>query len=166
MDSAEFYINLAKRKLEICDKYAEEAPDIYRRLIAGESTFSIRRPNETGGCDQCFWAVMEAIYDKKRAEPDSDIDRILYRALTDVFETTVSPIYLRNCIDCLLYQMNSEKQKVSPFEIETAPLLEALKANIARNYDRYCSLEILENLQNYDHRIAGMCGFHILEDRG
>lgn len=58
--------------------------------------------------------------------------------------------------------MNSEKQKTSPFNLDLQTLLEELKNNIKRNYERYKSFEIIEDLENYDQRIEKNCGRHIL----
>ena len=159
---AQFYIKLAEKKLEICGKYEQENPDIYRRLIIGESTFAIRRPTSDGKFKQCSWAIMEAIYNKKRKFPNSNIDQILYKILLTEFKIETSPIFLKNCIDCLLYQMNSEKQRTSPFNLDLQTLLEELKNNIQRNYERYKNFEITEDLENYDQRIEKNCGRHIL----
>ena len=157
-----FYIKLAERKLEICGKYEQENPDIYRRLIIGESTFAIRRPTSGGKFEQCSWAVMEAIYNTKMKCPISNIDQILYEVLLTEFQNEISPLFLKNCIDCLLYQMNSEKQRTSPFHLDIQTLLDELKNNIQRNYERYKVFEIIEDLENYDQRIAKNCGRHIL----
>lgn len=159
---AQFYIELAEKKLGICEKYEQENPDIYRRLIIGDSTFSIRRPTSDGNFEQCSWAIMEALYNKKRNFPNSNIDQILYKALLTEFKNEISPLFLKNCIDCLLYQMNSEKQRTSPFNLDLQTLLEELKNNIQRNYERYKGFEIIEDLENYDQRIEKNCGRHIL----
>lgn len=159
---AQLYIKLAEKKLEICGKYEQEEHDIYRRLIIGESTFAIRKPTLNGKFEQCSWAVMEAIYNKKRKFPNSNIDQILYQVLLTEFKNEISPIFLENCIDCLLYQMNSEKQGTSPFNLDIQILLEELKNNIQRNYERYKSFEITEDLENYEQRIVKNCGRHIL----
>jgi hypothetical protein len=58
--------------------------------------------------------------------------------------------------------MNSEKQRTSPFNLDLQTLLEELKNNIQRNYERYKSFEITEDLENYDQRIEKNYGRHIL----
>ena len=104
---ARVYIEIAEKKLRICDKYAVEEPRMYRKMIAGESTFSVRRQDERGSYEQCSWAVMEALYNRKQSEPDMDIGEIFQQALLDEFAETISPVRLKNCVDCLLYQLNS-----------------------------------------------------------
>ena len=161
---AKMYIELAEKKLKICDKYAAEEPHIYRKLIVGKSTFSIRRLDESGKYVQCHWAVMEALYNKKRTEPDSDIGEIFQQALLDEFAETVSPMHLMHCVECLLYQLNSEEQKTAPFSVDKSLLVEALRANIRRNSDRYSEFGILNDLKNCDERLFSLCGMHMLEE--
>lgn len=154
---------MAQNRLNICRKYEHESDKYYSDFILGKFTCALGQWNPAiGRYEQCTWAVMETIYDDYRAHPELKINERLQEVLNEAVANEPGGMFLENAIDCLLYQMRSEKQNTAPFTLDIGALLDALRENIREHRADLYERDMMEALENYDQTLREHYGVSIL----
>lgn len=117
---------LAEKLLDIALKYDE-----LDKFIIGYPGYELYVNDGMGQKINSVDAMMKAIY--KRYLSDNSISDKLYVAIESRVNSTKNGITLLHLLDIIQYQMRSEKQNVSPFDIDCAMLLQCVKNNIVQN---------------------------------
>lgn len=162
LNSPELMRRMAESRLENCRKWEREE-DFYSDFILGKSTFALPQYNQfTGQYEQCIWGVMETIYDDYKAHPELKINEKLQEVLMEGLLHEVHSVGLENAIECLLYQMRSEKQNTAPFTLDCGALLDALRENIRERREELYNWDMMTTLENYDQTLREHYGVSIL----
>ena len=141
----------AKICLDTAREFEKTEETVWEDFIIGKSTFAvISRNPETGRPEHNIWAVMETIYDDYRKNPQKRIDLKLQEVLGKTLLTETNPVYLKNAIEELLYQLRSEKNSYSPFKLNCVELLSNLKTNVSSNRKKFELSNMLRDLESYD----------------
>lgn len=149
-ESKESY-ELATKFLDICRKYEDQKPEVYKKFFLGVKTYAILTVDPTTGRPMHnTWAVMQATYDDYRKNPDKRIDLKLSEVLHDTLKNETISAYLRSAMEELMYQMHCEKSGEAPFTLDCLNMLHDLRENILKNKEKLELNDMMKEIEGYD----------------
>lgn len=102
-------------------------------FVAMKPAYRIESRDLNGIVGPNMYFTMEAIYDYYRSNPNSGIDKDFYNSLIFLAQSYSGELMVERVLGIIDYQLNSEKSKSAPFEIDCQSVLNVLRNTIVAN---------------------------------
>lgn len=101
--------------------------------------------------------TMQAIYEYHLSKPKFRIDQLLYTTLIHIAQEYKGEQAIETVLETVKYQLNAEKNNLSPFEMDCRTILNELRLTIMKNKEMYLqekedygNVPFWHNIEEYD----------------
>lgn len=109
-----------------------------------------------------YYYIMEAIYRYHKINPNDEIDKYYYNTLETMAGYCTSTKRVSSFLNILMAELDYEKQKISPFEINIVEILKIFRDRLTTNPKLYEKPELMEKVNEYDSYINEKHGYKVL----
>lgn len=109
-----------------------------------------------------YYLIVDAIYRYYEKNPLSKIDKYYDETLLKIAKHAVSLNSLSILINIVSYQLENQKDKISPFEIDVVPILKELKNSVMNNQKLMDDSNYMQKFSEYDEYLNENYGHKIL----
>lgn len=157
----EDFEKLADVRIEkVMELYNEQKNDMVLYLaLSGASFWKLEI---TPGAGHNYYYIIEAIYRYHKKNPGDKIDEYYYNTIKKMANSSFNIYAVTQFLNILMAELDYEKQKVSPFQINALEILKIFKERLRTEPKLYEKSEIIEKVGEYDKYINQNHGYKVL----
>lgn len=122
------------------------------QLFGGVGLYKVETQNANRENTLAVGAIMNSLYELFMEKPELDLANKTYSGLKEIFETAGVAYVIDNGLKVLEYQLDSQANGKSPFNIDCRKLLETLKERLQTEKDLLQRVDFVK--ENFEQTLA------------